>query len=127
MMRMAVKGNLRASRRCSVILLAQQKRTVKEIALSLGKSESNVYKWLKRYREKGINGIITPRTYPTKLTEEQVTQLLKVGLYSVAWKNRKEYEKRWPFSRMAKYVKDNWNIEISDERIRQIVRQKRMG
>ena len=98
--------------------------TVKEIAGYMVKSERSVYKWLKRYREKGINGI-TPRVYPTKLTEEQITQLLKVSHYSGPWKSRKEYrkeyEKRWSFRRMAKWVKDNWNIKISDERVRQIV------
>jgi len=118
--RMAVKGDMHAFCRCNAILFSHQKETVKQIAGSLGRSERSIYKWLKRYREKGINGI-APRAYPTKLTEEQVNQLLKVSHYSGPWKNRKEYEKRWSFRRMAKWVKDNWNIEISDERVRQIV------
>ena len=118
--RMLVKGDLRAHLRCNAILFSHQKKTVKQIASFQGKSERSVYKWLKRYREKGINGI-APHIYPAKLTEEQITQLLKVSHYTGVWKNRKEYEKRWSFSRMAKWVKDNWNIKISDERIRQIV------
>jgi transposase len=123
MKRMSVHGNFRVHRRGSAILLSHQKKTVKEIASCIGKSENSVYLWLKRYREKGINGI-APRIYPTKLTEEQVTELLKVGHYHSPWKNLKEYEKRWSFRRMAKWVKDNWNIEISYVRIREIVRER---
>ena len=118
--RMLAKGDMRAFRRCNAVSFSHQKNTVKQIASFMHRSENSVYKWLKLYREKGINGI-APRAYPVKLTAEQVTKLLKVGHYYDAWKNRKDFEDRWPFRRMAQWVKDNWNIEISHVRIRQIV------
>jgi transposase len=124
--RMASQGNFRAYSRGSAILLSHQRKTVKEIASCLGKSGNSVYQWLKLYRQKGIDGI-APRNYPTKLTAEQVKELLKVSHHEGPFKNIKEYQKRWPFRRMAKWVEDNWNIKISYERIRQIVNIVKRG
>ena len=123
MSRMAVKGNIRARLRGSAILLSHQKKIPGEIARSLGKSETTVYGWLKRYREKGINGI-APFIHPIKLTDEQIKELLTVSYYSAVGKSHKEYYNRWSFRRMAKWVEEKWGIKISYERVRQIVYKK---
>jgi transposase len=123
MNRMAVKGNFRARLRGSAILMSNQKKTIKEIARSLGKTETSVYNWLKRYREKGIEGI-APFKPQTKLTDEQVKELLSASHYSSLTTNRKEYHNRWSFRRMSKWIEEKWNIKISYERIRQIIYKK---
>ena len=123
MNRMAVKGNLRARMRGSAVLLSHQKKIPGEIARTLDKTETSVYKWLRLYREKGINGI-APFIHPIKLTDEQIKELLDVSHYSAVGKSRKEYFNRWSFRRMAKWIEEKWNIRISYERIRQIVYKK---
>ena len=126
MTRMATRHNWRARLRGNAIMLSHQKRPIPEIARSLGKSETSVYTWIKLYREKGINGI-TPFKRPTKLTDKQIKELLTVSHYSALGKSHKEYYRRWPLRRMARWVGEKWNIRISYERIRQIVHKKLRG
>ena len=86
MTRMAIKGKRRASLHGNAILLSHQKRSIPEIAYTLGKSENSIRTWLKLYREKGINGI-APFKYPTKLTDEQIKELMSVSHYSALGKD----------------------------------------
>jgi len=123
MRRMAVKHDWRARRRGNAILLSHQKRPIPEIARTLGKTEHSIYNWIRLYRAKGIEGI-APFKPPTKLTDEQVKELLSVSHYSALGKSNKDYHNRWSLRRMAQWVGEKWNIQISYERIRQIVRQK---
>jgi transposase len=126
MTRMAIKGKRRARLHGNAILLSHQKRSIPEIAYTLGKSENSIRTWLKLYREKGINGI-APFKYPTKLSDEQIKELMSVSHYSALGKDNKAYHNRWSLRRMAKWVEEKWNIRISYESIRQIVQKKIRG
>jgi len=121
--RMAVRRKFKVRRRGQAVWLSHKKRTVEQIAEYLSTTPRSVYQWLKLYRERGIDGI-APRDYACKLTSEQIKQLLKVSRRADSIKNLKDYHNRWSFRKMARWVKDNFDIKISYERVRQIVRQK---
>jgi len=125
MSKMARKENFRARRRGSAVWWSHQNRRVKEIARTLGCSTRSVYQWLRRFREKGIAGLLDP-SRPVKLTPEQIKQLLEASHWSALGnkKRRQEYRMRWSFRQMAQWIKDQWDIKLSPERVRRIVRQK---
>ena len=125
MNKMALKGNLRAKLRGKAVWLSHRFRKVKQIAEELTCSTRSVYTWLRRYREKGLAGLAEP-VKPTKLTSEQINQILKIGNYLTAVMSKK-YVRTWSYQKMAEWVRDQWQITISAERIRQIINKELGG
>lgn len=125
MSRMAGKRNWRARRRGSAVWWSHQSRRVREIAQTLSCSTRSVYTWLNRFREKGIAGLSDPPR-PVKLKPDQVNQLVEVSHWSALGnkKRREEYRMRWSFHKITRWIKDQWGINLSPERVRQIVWQK---
>jgi len=123
-------GKLRARKRAQAVYLSAQGRNVPRIAQELECSPDAVYDWLKRYREKGLDGLAEP-TFTHKLTGQQIEQLMEISHWNIIVSRRSkkpeiaESHKRWTFRKIARWVKDNWGIKISHERIRQIIQQKR--
>jgi transposase len=122
MNKMAMKGNNRAKLRAKAVWLSHRFRNVNQIAEELGCSIRSVYTWLRRYRAKGITGISEPDK-ATKLTREQVNQMLETSQWMVASRSKK-YIRPWTYQKMVDWVREQWHITISAERIRQIVNKE---
>jgi len=121
MNRMANRSKWRERLRGSAILESHHKKRVKEIARDLGRTEKWVYQTLQHYRQRGIEGI-TPQKYPTKLTHEQITELLTVSHRTVG-APLKDYHRRWSLQKMTQWVKDKWGITVSREGLRRMVKR----
>jgi len=123
MHRMALKKKWRARRRASAVYSSYKYRMAGQIAQELGCSVVSVYDWLKRYKQHGLAGI-ADKTPPTKLTPQQVDEIMKISGWSSAYRSGKDRQKAWSFRRITQWIKDNWNITISYERVRQMVHKK---
>jgi len=125
----ARKGNVRMRKRGQAVYLSHEGKRVPQIARELECSENSVYSWLKDYREKGIAGLEEP-THSNKLTAEQLDKVMGISHWvkSVQPESRgakmKRIQSRWSFRKMTQWIKDNWNIKISHERLRQMVRRR---
>jgi transposase len=122
MNKMALKGNNRAQLRAKAVWLSHHFRKVNQIAEELGCSARSVYTWLRRYRAKSIAGISEPAK-ATKLTREQINQILETSKWLASVRTKK-YVRPWSYQKMADWVRDQWHITISAERIRQIVNKE---
>lgn len=125
MNRCACQGKWRVRLRGNAVYLSHQGKTIPQIVQSLKCSTKSVYTWLRRFRKKGIAGL-SDLPHPVKLTPQQVNQLIGISHWSALGnkKRRKEYRMRWSFRKMAQWIKDQWGIKLSRERVRQIVWQK---
>lgn len=119
MNRMTLKGNHRVKLRAQAVWLSHHFRKVDQIAQELNRSTRSVYAWLKAYRAKELAGLSEPPR-PVKLTPEQVKKILEVGQYLAAARSRK-YLPTWSYQKTANWVREQWQITISAERIRQII------
>lgn len=122
MREVAMKKKFRIRLRGNAILLSNQCRTVSQIAADLNRSSRTVYQWLRTYRRKGLAGIM-PRTYPKKLSHDQVQELLKISRWYLVGAHSKEFHKRWTFREMSEWVDKTCGIKLSSNRIRQIVNE----
>lgn len=122
MYRMQAQGNLRARLRGNAVLLAHQHRSVPEIAQALGKDNRTIYRWLKGYRQKGIDGLTEPMRH-RKLSPAQVQELMEISHFRDALSNPKIWSSVWTYRKMADWIKENWQIVLSPERVRQIIKQ----
>jgi transposase len=115
-------------KRGQAVYLSHEGKRVTQIARELECSKNSVYSWLKAYQEEGITGLEEP-THSSKLTPEQLNQVMEIShrLNPIQPETRgakiKRIQSRWSFRKMAQWIKDNWNIKISHERLRQMVRQ----
>ncbi|MBI4834290.1 MAG: helix-turn-helix domain-containing protein [Planctomycetes bacterium] len=126
MSRMAGEGNYHARKRAQAVWFSHEFHTVERIAEELQTSSRSVYQWLKLYKEKGLAGF----TYPVrsrKLTAQQIDEIMSVSGWSTYMIKRRASTEGWPSRKIAKWIKDNWKINISHERIRQIVNKKLRG
>jgi len=122
MRELSLKKKFHQRLRGNAIFMSNQCKPVPQIALELNRSTRTIYNWLRLYRRKGLAGII-PRVYPRKLSREQIQELLKVSRWYLVGAHSKEFHKRWTFREMAEWVYKTWNIKLSPNRIRQIVRE----
>jgi len=124
---MARKKNLRARLRGNAVWWSHQGKTVEQIAGELGRSTRTIYGWLNRYQQKGIAGLYDRPRPIKKLTPEQIGQLLDVSNWTRECRDVKERRMRWSYRRIARWVSRQWNIRISHERVRQIIRRRLLG
>jgi len=117
-----IKMDHLAFTRAQAVYLSYLRRTVPEIARQLGCSEWSVYEWLRRYQKSGLDGLV-PKSRPGKLSSEQVNELMKISGWENAFKRKKDLHKVWSSRKIARWVKDNWNIKISHKRIWEIFRK----
>jgi hypothetical protein len=50
--------------------------------------------------------------------------MMKISGWQTASRSGKDLQNAWSFRKIANWIKDNWNINISYVRIRQIIREK---
>ncbi|MBI4712423.1 MAG: helix-turn-helix domain-containing protein [Planctomycetes bacterium] len=119
---MAREKKLNTRRRANALAWSfQQGWSVQQIARDLNRTPRTIYNWFKRYKQKGIAGLYDkPR--PAKLTNVQIIEMMRTNHW--IYTDDKTYQMRWSFQKMAKWVKEKWGIELSAERIRQIIRRK---
>jgi transposase len=103
---------------------SQHHKTVEQIAKFLNKSNRTIYSWLRRYKEKGIDGL---KDDDSKLTPEQISRMMEISHRSKPIRYGKERKIRWSYRKIVRWVKEQWSITISHERIRQIIRRKLLG
>jgi transposase len=121
---MAAKRNNRARIRGQIVWLSHQNYIPERIAEYLKCPLYSVYHWLRVYRRKGIKGLYDkPR--PTKLTQAQMEQIFRISRWQNPVNNPGDARLRWTFRKIAQWVKDNFKISISHERIRQIIKNRK--
>ncbi|MBI5779259.1 MAG: helix-turn-helix domain-containing protein [Planctomycetes bacterium] len=119
---MAFQHKYRARLRGNAIWMSsQQHKTVEQIAKSLNKSKRTIYSWFKQYMEKRIDGL---KDDDSKLTPEQISRMMEISYRSKPLKHGRERKIRWSYRKIAKWVKEQWGITISHERLRQIIRKR---
>ena len=117
------KASKRVAARARIILDFDRGKSAAEVAESLGVSVALVYRWVSRYREKGLDGVRDcPRPgRPSKLTEQEVEGMVRSAMKkspsqkgpwsirSVArvagvskWQVEKVWKKKWSRAQSAK-------------------------
>ena len=125
MQQMILRHKFRVRLRGNAIWMSsEQHKTVEQIARLLHKSKRSVYSWLKRYKEKGIDGL---KDDDSKLTREQISRMMEISHRSKPIRRGWERKIRWSYRRIAGWVKEQWGITISHERLRQIIRETILG
>lgn len=114
-----------SSYRAKIILLKDEGYTVPEIRRATNRHDTNIRKWIHRFNEKGIEGIISRkhiRNKPGKITVE-----IEKKIVEIASKNPRE-DCRLPFSTwslrvLAGYISKELNLvdSISHTEIRSIL------
>ena len=122
MKQMSIRHNFRARLRGNAVWMSsEQHKTVEQISRFLNKSTRTVYSWLKQYQEKGLDGL---KDNDGKLTPEQISRMMEISYRSKPLKHGRERKMRWSYRRIAQWVKAQWGITISHERLRQVIRKK---
>lgn len=118
----SIQGKFQARSRASAVFLANTGMTVTEIAHEVKAKPQSVYKWLKRYREKGITGLASAFHY-IKLTQEQIAEVLETSHWITKGDKRKirEYESRWAFRKIADWINERWGVKLSHEGVRKMI------
>jgi transposase len=110
--------------RAKIIQLASQGRQVPQIAQAVGVNERTVRKWLKRFREQGVEGLPdAPRSgAPSRYTPE-----VKARIIALALTNPRDVGRKfncWTFERLAVYVREELGFAIKKTRIFEILHQE---
>jgi transposase len=142
MAKMARRRNVRASQRVNALWASSEQHwTVKKIAKWLNRSPHTIYRWFKHYQEKGIDGLYDTPATKSKLTDDQISQILSIshrspqrapevsrrGVPVKRPRDEKEARMRWSYQKIAFWIKEQWDINISDEGVRKIIRKKILG
>jgi transposase len=120
---MSVKGNRCARLRGQVIWFSHQNHIPERIAHELNYPLNSVYKWLSTYRKNGLKGLYD-KSRKRKLTAEQINEIMTISNWAGSLENDKKHQQRWTFRKIARWIKDKWDIDISHERVRKIVNEK---
>ncbi len=94
--------------RAKVILLTADGKTVEEVAVALGTTTRAVYRWRKRFKEQGLEGLQDrPRTgQPTKLSEKVIKEVLRMSVECIP-----REATHWSVRLMAKAAKiTTWQV-----------------
>lgn len=103
------KASKRVAVRVRIILDFDRGKSATEVANSLGVSVALVYRWVSRYREKGLGGLRDcPRSgRPSKLSEQEIERIVR----SVMGKSP-SHGGTWSIRSVARYVGvSKWQVE----------------
>ena len=126
MRQLAILGKIHIRRRGNALLMSHNGKTVPQIACDLGCSKWTIYNWLKAYRRNGFKAL-EPASYPRRLNDEQLKELIKISGWSAFFTDRKTYRERWTFRRMAEWVEKTWSIKLSPRRLCQMFKELRQS
>ncbi|MFH1231964.1 MAG: helix-turn-helix domain-containing protein [Planctomycetota bacterium] len=128
MAKMVRRRNVRASQRVNALWASSEQHwTVEKIAKWLNRSPHTIYRWFRRYQKKGIDGLYDTPATKNKLTDEQISQILVMSHRLKRPRDGKEALMRWSYQKIARWIKEQWDINISDEGVRKIIRKKILG
>ncbi len=110
--------------RAKIIHLASQGGQVPQIAEAVGVNERTVRKWLKRFREQGVQGLPdAPRSgAPSRYTPEVKAQIIAAALTHPREVGRQF--NCWTFERLAVYVREVLGFSIKKTRIFEILHEE---
>ena len=99
-------------------LKTQAITTRQELSLRLGRNESTVYRWLQRYQQGGINGLLEVKTPPGKpsLISAEVTNQLKERLSQPQGFNS--------YGQIQQWLAQECQTVLADKTVHKIVRYK---
>ena len=128
MAKMVRRKNVRASQRVNALWASSEQHwTVQKIAKWLNRSPHTIYRWFRHYQKKGIDGLYDTPATKSKLTDEQISQILSISHRLKRPRDGKEAQMRWSYQKIALWIKEQWGINISDEGVRKIIRKKIFG
>ena len=110
--------------RAKIILLKDEGNTVPEIRKATNHHDSNIRKWIHRFNEKGMDGIVSKihKHKPIKITDD-----IEKKVVEIAVKNPKDYYhlsfSTWSLRVLAGYISKELNLvdSISHTEIRNIL------
>ena len=103
---------------------SEQHLSVKQLAKHYKVTERTIYRWFERFKENGIQGVLD-KAKSFRMTPEQVEEIIKVSSWDKLYRDENERRRfRWSYRRIAQWVKEQWGITISHERLRQVIRKK---
>lgn len=110
--------------RANIIRLANEGKTVSQIAAAVSIDEKTVRKWLKRFAEQGLVGLAdAPRSgAPARYTPE-----VKAEIVATALRRPKELGQpfgSWTFERLATYLREERGVGMKKTRIFAILREE---
>jgi transposase len=116
--------NKEASYRAKIILLKSNGYTVPEIMVAINHHDVNIRKWIHRFNEKGLDGIVSKihEHKPIKITNEIEKKIVKI----MATNPRTDYGlpfSTWSLRVLAGYISKELNLvdSISHNAIRNIL------
>jgi transposase len=110
--------------RAKIIRLASAGKTVSQIAEAVGIDEKTVRKWLKRFREQGLQGLSdAPRCgAPSHYTPEVKARIIATALSHP--RDLGQSFSSWTFGRLATYVREELGFGMKQTRIFEILQEE---
>jgi transposase len=111
--------------RGSVVIKASEGWTIADISKSLNICPKAVWNCIDRFRKEGVAGLHDKPRQAKMLSVEQILTLRRMRYPGYPGKIQANW--KLSYSKLAKWVKENWQIEISPQRISQLVRKEIYG
>jgi transposase len=106
-----------------VLLSAEQRLKIPQIAVIVRESEATVLRWLKRYVAEGLNGL---RDAPRPGRPCKVTETDRAELVSAARRRPRSLGlpfSLWTLQRLVDYLAERTGSRVSDETVRRTLKQ----
>jgi len=106
-----------------VLLAAEQKLKVPEIAVIVRESEVTVQRWLKRYLAEGLEGL---KDAPRPGRPGQVTETYRIELLAAVRQRPRNLDlpfSLWTLQRLVDYLAEKTGIRLTDETVRQTLKK----
>jgi len=129
--RASQSANREESARAAVVLLSAEGKTAGEIGQLLNAHPSNIKKWIRRFNQEGLSGIVVRKRGPQggprpRFTQQQIQELLR--LYETPPASLGYPFKEWTPQKLATAAMERHIVEtISHVTVRQILNRNSMA
>jgi transposase len=106
-----------------VLLSAEQRLKIPQIAAIVRESEATVGRWLKRYLAEGLNGL---QDAPRPGRPSEVTEAYRTALLAAVRRRPRSLGlpfSLWTLQRLVDYLAEKTTIRVSDETVRRALKQ----
>jgi transposase len=106
-----------------VLLSAEQRLKIPQIAAIVRESEATVGRWLKRYLAEGLNGL---HDAPRPGRPSEVTEVYRNALLAAVRRRPRSLHlpfSLWTLQRLADYLAERTGLRVSDETVRRALKQ----
>jgi transposase len=110
-----------------VLLSAEQRLKIPQIAAIVRESEATVGRWLKRYLAEGLNGL---QDAPRPGRPSEVTEAYRTALLAAVRRRPRSLGlpfSLWTLQRLVDYLAEKTTIRVSDETVRRALKQAGIG